>query len=119
MHVLNDRICNNSVNKCARYLIFCTQRTGGMSSRTCCTKLNFDFPYLLFIIIYYLLLLLIIYYTSYCINLYLYDRLRLLSMIVQLLCKRSCYFHFKFTSKQQNLAFGLMLFVRVRGGKRG
>ena len=32
MHVLNDRICNNSVKNCA--LNFCIKMTGGMSSRT-------------------------------------------------------------------------------------
>ena len=45
MHVLNDRIRNNSVENCARYIIFCTKMTGGIFSRTCYTKLNFDFPY--------------------------------------------------------------------------
>ena len=42
MHVLNDRICINSVKNCARYIV---SMTGGMSSKTCYTKLNVDFRY--------------------------------------------------------------------------
>ena len=46
MHVLNDRIRNNFVKKFAN---FCTKMSGGMSFRTCYTKLNFDFPYVRFL----------------------------------------------------------------------
>ena len=42
---MNDRIHSNSVKNCARHLFFCMKLTGTMSSRTCYTKLNFDFLY--------------------------------------------------------------------------
>ena len=46
MHVLNDRISNNSIKNCDRYIPnVCIKMTGGMSFRTCYTKLNFDFSY--------------------------------------------------------------------------
>ena len=44
MHVLNYSIRNISAKNCATHN-FCTKMIGEMSSRTCYTKLNFDFPY--------------------------------------------------------------------------
>ena len=43
MHVLNDRICNNSVKNCTRHLNFCLKMTHGMSTETCYTKLIYLF----------------------------------------------------------------------------
>ena len=43
MHVLNDKIRNNSVKTCARHLVL-YQSEGRMSPRTWYTKLNLVFP---------------------------------------------------------------------------
>ena len=46
MHVLNDNIPNNSKAPMTPITFnFCIKVTGRMSSRTCYTRLNFDFPY--------------------------------------------------------------------------
>ena len=48
-HVLNDRMRNNSVKHCARYIMFVPKKTGGIFSETCYTIPNFDFPYVRFL----------------------------------------------------------------------
>ena len=50
MHVLNDKICNNSVKNCAIYLFF-IKVTGRMFSSTFCAKLDFEFLYVKFVLL--------------------------------------------------------------------